>query len=272
MSPEFKNFLQYQLILILMTGIYFSVLRIYNFFGFNVSVARLGQENCQPLSETLFGPNQLAVYANDTLLGTSNFNTLMHIFGTPDITPEGQLFAVHNASSRHPTVQKLKLQGYPDSLSFHPAGLYLRGSLLYVINNAYRHGGTRVEVFEISQEREHRNQIELSLTYNKSVLFEPAQFYGILNGLVVTGQGEMLVTVTQPEPDPPEGRSSLSFFAYAKRVFYHFFDIANNFVYFCTIPEGTHQSRASCQPIASTGSSLNYGIAWNEQDREVYVA
>ena len=71
--------------------------------------------------------------------------------------------------------------------------------MLFVINHPYMTGnGDRVEVFQF-------NITEQSLTYQNSISF-PLEFTGVLNNLIVTEKGKMIITKYIASEDPIAGR------------------------------------------------------------------
>ena len=139
------------------------------------------------------------------LMGTDDRMTLWHTPNKgPNDTYPGAITTMKlpKDMSDYPLIHPVDIQNWPKDVAFHPLGLYIRNETLFVLNNAYQKGGSRIEVLKISGIKS--GQIEL--TWLKSIQL-PEYMYGIVNDIAVTSDSEVFITTWHSQPDSPSGRS-----------------------------------------------------------------
>ncbi|OMJ74394.1 hypothetical protein SteCoe_26691 [Stentor coeruleus] len=76
------------------------------------------------------------------------------IFGSgPDTASRGRLLRVLDLAYGAPKFVEIQLSGFPSDIWFFPFGIFYQDNTIYVLNQAFNHGGSRVEVFIYSNFR-----------------------------------------------------------------------------------------------------------------------
>lgn len=83
----------------------------------------------------------------------------------------------------------LDILNFPKEYKIHAHGIYAKGYIVYVINHAYKYGGERIDVFEISPKNK-------TATYLKTFQI-PKDLFGITNDLVVLDDEDESFFITQ---------------------------------------------------------------------------
>lgn len=71
----------------------------------------------------------------------------------PDSAPRGRLLRVIDLAYGTPKFSEIQLSGFPSEIWFFPFGIFYQDNTIYVLNQAFNHGGSRVEVFIYSNFR-----------------------------------------------------------------------------------------------------------------------
>lgn len=142
-------------------------------------------------------PEDFVTFGNFIISGIDDRDTLWGTETGAALADDGALVAIDPSSQSYSLIP---LSNFPSHTAFHPHGLYLYNSLLYVINHAYRKGGERIDIFNLSLKNG-----SVVASYRRSVFF-PDMYLGALNDLVVVNEKEMFITTWLPWPDNPDGR------------------------------------------------------------------
>jgi len=221
----------------------------------------IGLRGCQVIPAP-HGGEDIVVFA-ETLIFSGDDRIKME---SPDFqlpkTPNGQLFAISEAGYSTYEVTRFN---FPADVAFHPHGMYLRGSRLYVINHAYSKGGERIDVFELS----HSSDRKVGAYWIDSYIFGPA-FYGIFNDLVMISEDEYFITQWIAYPEGDLGKSN-DFISQLKFLVPSLLNMKSTSVFFC--------KRNKCQTVPGVSAQLFNGLDWDGNnklwatsttDKEVY--
>jgi len=150
-----------------------------------------------------------------------------------------------------PTIYPVTLKDFPETVAFHPHGLYIQGEELYVVNHAFKKDGGRIEVFRI----EGADSL-VTLTYKRSMLL-PGYLQGIASDLVFLSPTDFIITAFQEQLPAKEDSQVV---AYLKA----FLGLKQTSAYRCTATSG----KVTCS-VATKGALFN-GIT--KRKDELFIA
>lgn len=143
-------------------------------------------------------PEDFVTFGKFLISGIDDRDTLWGTETGVALADDGGLVAIDPIAQ---TYSNITLTNFPAHTAFHPHGLYLYDeNILYVINHAYRKGGERIDIFQLTLQ-----DGKVVAQYVMPISF-PDTFLGALNDLVVLNKNEMYVTTWLPWPDNPDGR------------------------------------------------------------------
>jgi len=257
--------------------------RVIEIFEFGKELNYHDFEECV-LVPGITGAEDITRYSDSIILTSSDDRlTLWDIpttrNGGPSNTEQGAIYAVvlpPNESPQNTQIFKLALEGFPQSVAFHPHGIYLfNQSLLFVINHAYAQGGERVDVFSVTPSKtadELNPPLKLVYEYTLGEKFLTEVSYGCANDILVVAPGKFYITQYQPFPDSKEsGRDG---FMYKLKGMFAVLSKSDwTYVRYCEYSTdasaGTNRE-ITCQ-ISGKGVSLN-GINKNQKGDLIFVA
>ena len=249
----------------------FCAYNIYYILDLNRPVAELNSHNCR-LLKGLIGAEDIIKFGNYLIAPSDD---RIKLWEHPDYlankVSDGGLYLIDPESEK---IRKLELNGFPNTVAFHPHGMYFtKTNLLYVINHAYNKGGERVEVFEIDKFFPEFSFDTLKIKYKYSILFDDIHM-GRLNDLVVleTGKDEIYITSYLAFADPKNGRD-VAVNKFSKLKTFGTLALLLNWshVYYCN---GVNQVNvANCIQIKSerVSSVQNTGIAYDSKNDLLYL-
>ena len=124
------------------------------------------------------GVEDITMFKNVAIGCTGNLGEVIEQ-NNPNAVPNGSLVLIDPAKQ---TVSPIEIKGFPQDIAFHPHGMSLfEDRLLYVINHAFRNGGERVDVFQVSESP------KIEVTYVRSIQF-PSSTITTLNDLLVVAE------------------------------------------------------------------------------------
>lgn len=146
----------------------------------------LQDEDCQ-IIRGYTGIEDFVEYSDEILIGGSNNNLNLFTLNNYNSAENGKIISFNILSKQFSV---LPLYNYPDSIAFHPHGMYLfKKEIIYVINHGFDKGGERIEKFRINEKE---GKIT-SLTYIQSFIL-PESLKGTLNDLVALKEDEFYFT------------------------------------------------------------------------------
>ncbi|EGR29119.1 paraoxonase 3, putative [Ichthyophthirius multifiliis] len=224
--------------------------------------------NCNYLENTI-GPEDFAKVDSNSFLFSSNDNIQQWEIGGPNKTQNGHIYLLKmdkNLTSQY----KLKLENFPQTIPFHPHGIYFRqeDQVLFVINHPYifETPGDRIEIFKFNEQNK-------TLIYLQSIYFGQ-QYNGILNNLIVFDKGKLLVTQYLSTTDPKEGRTGRNKFRELADIAEVLFELEYTYVLSCLWKEEYNQQIAlpQCTVLKNTKGTINNGITWDKEQNIVFVS
>ena len=81
-------------------------------------------EKCRGIANTP-APETLRHYKDDIFFYTSSDNLKLFFTNLAADTPNGGVYAVFDAKTDNPRVEKLKIENFPENVAFHPFGFYV---------------------------------------------------------------------------------------------------------------------------------------------------
>lgn len=179
-------------------------------------------------------PEDFVLFKDFIISGVDDRDTLWGTEAGAVLADDGNLIAIDPVSN---TYFNITLANFPAHTAFHPHGLYLYDeNNLYVINHAYRRGGERVDIFQLTLQ-----DSQVVAQYLRSISF-PDTFLGALNNLVVLNKKEMYVTTWLPWPDNPDGRGIGVLESILRVLFYKL--TKKTHVFYCVIENNTPNCRS----------------------------
>ncbi|CAD8161971.1 unnamed protein product [Paramecium octaurelia] len=234
------------------------ILNIMNGLDFFLNFSSIQQyENCQYLDVDIKGPEDMQQYNRTTIIvGSGNFQKL-YAQNRIELEQQG-IYAIINSDQQDFKIMQLQMIGYPKDVALNIHGIYLKKQnnrdYLFLINHAYKYGGERIEIFQVSE--------QLDLTYQHSILMEQ-QYNGILNDLIVIDKNRLLATMSMPLSDPIEGRSSMSFWNFAQTLFIFLAGLKQTYVIDCRFETTEVLIHPQCKKLQETSGNMLNGITWN---------
>ncbi|KAK3262429.1 hypothetical protein CYMTET_28717 [Cymbomonas tetramitiformis] len=193
-------------------------------------------------------------------------------------TANGNIFLFDNTEVK---LSALPLQNFPESVAFHPHGIFLRKAdaeraELFVINHAYFQGGERIEVFSVHTDLE-GSFISLIWKYSIDPPIFQTDAMGVLNDLVLVSPNGFFVTRYMNLADSPAGRghNSLKTRFFNDGLFTALLPpLQTTEVYYCNFSETHHSLRSpdavsihtECH-VAAGGFAMANGITITDQGK-----
>lgn len=190
-----------------------------------------------------------AYYDNDIIVAEDN---LMQLFEEgPRGLSNGRLLLIKNTEHADPELQEIIIRNFPSDVGFHPFAIdFIKPNSLYVLNHAFHEGGTRVEIFNLT---------ENTATYFNYFTFD-SDLQGIFGDFIVDNDHEAYFTQYSPIPMPLDG-GPMPITHYLLNLLSDIFQTANTYVFHCKFESN---STADCVPLPNTQSVSSTGITKNK--------
>ncbi|CAG9315829.1 unnamed protein product [Blepharisma stoltei] len=212
-------------------------------------------ESCSRLNST--GSFIDFTYYEDSVIAAEDDLISIYTEG-PKNAKSGRLLLIEKIASNNPTITELSIQNFPADVGFHPFALYLvKPNTLYVLNHAFHEGGTRVEIFNIT---------ETTANYYNFFNFYP-DLQGIFGDFIIDTDNEAYFTQFTPIPMPSDGGPipvTQKFLTLLSDIL----QLANTYIYYCKF---SVNSTADCMPLNQTEAISITGITKNKFG-DYYVA
>ena len=176
-------------------------------------------------------------------------------------------------------IQELPIFNYPENVDFHPHGIDILDSTLYVINHAYDRGGERIDVFDIitTEESHDGDGIPTHLDYKYSITSDWMKkvLNGALNSLTVVEHNKFYTTQYLPEA---EDLSNAGWLTVEQKKLVEFLESMflgsqKTLIWYCEYDaeEKEKESRLQCRKVAENMLGAN-GITHNQDYSKIFVA
>lgn len=159
----------------------FSYLTVTIINGLHIfqTVGPVGTDKCSLLRnvpEGFEGPEDMVLFRDLIIIAATNHLKLYEIKSFGPSKVKGNLFVLYP----NETVHQILLEDYPGNLSnFRPFSLNVFESQLYVLNENYELGNDRIEVFELSKEKNGDLRVKFAYFLNFEENFLPRHQPGL---------------------------------------------------------------------------------------------
>ena len=182
---------------------------------------------------------------------------LMELFRGAGAVKDGRLVRVLDVAYASPKIIEIPRVDFPSEIGFHPFGVHMDGTTLYVLNQAFHRGGTRIEIFEYK---------DFTAIYQGTVVFSDQNIGGTFGALVVIDKH---IYLTQYNSIPLlNSINPMSFSMQSKVVYKDLIQSYDAGVYKCQI---TTESPSTCVKLNTSNSTSVTGITKNSQN-ELFIA
>lgn len=150
-------------------------------------------ENCEKLELPL--PVKDLTEFGSLILAAGDDQSNLFTLGA-DYVQNGKLFALYDLNTTTPFYREVVISEYPPELYFHPFGMYLvrTTNALYVLNHAFNRGGTRVDIFNLTQAPD-----TVTARYHGAMLL-PEELHGRHGDLIVESDFEVYLSEFSSRP------------------------------------------------------------------------